>query len=135
MAASEYLANALLEHTFGKGAFAVPTIWVGLSTTTPAADGTNVTEPAGEDAYARVQTVASDWSSAGTPYAEGTLKNAEPIEFAEATGSWGTVTHLVLYDAETDGNMLAFSALTQEKIIGSGDTARFAAEGIAVTLS
>ena len=135
---SDYLKNEVLDHVFGKGAYTPPTIYVALSTTEPADDGTNVTEPDSGDAYVRVETAASDWSAAGGSYDDGVLKNSEPIEFAEATGAWRTIAYFALYDSEDDlgsNNMLGWGAVTTPKTVGSGDTARFAAEGLEVTIS
>lgn len=45
MSFSDYWEDATLNHLFGKAAYTAPTIYVGLSTTQPAEDGTGVTEP------------------------------------------------------------------------------------------
>jgi len=42
----------------------------------------------------------------------GGISNKETVYFPEATGSWGTCTHYLLFDAATGGNLLAFGALT-----------------------
>ncbi|MEE9615275.1 MAG: hypothetical protein V3W31_10075 [Thermodesulfobacteriota bacterium] len=126
---TDYWENEILDHIFNKGAYTAPTVYVALSTTTPLDDGTNVTEPAG-GAYARVSTAAGDWNTA----AGGLIDNANAITFPEATGSWGTITHFLLYDAASAGNAMAWGALTASKAIGSGDTARFAAGDLDVSL-
>ncbi len=70
---------------------------VGLSTTTPNDDGTNITEPPGGAAYARVSLANTNGNF---PVASGGEKsNGVDVEFPEATAGWGTVTHWVLYDA------------------------------------
>ena len=127
MGASEYLANAILGHIVGKTAFAMPTGFLGLSTTDP---DTAVTEPAG-GGYARVQTSGSDWN---TP-ASKALTNAAIIAFAQASGSWGTPAWAVMYDALTGGNELASGAIGTPAAIGSGDTARFPAGDITLTMN
>jgi hypothetical protein len=93
---------------------------VGLSTADPLDDASELAEPSG-NCYARVQTSASDWNAASCS----SLDNANDITFAQATGSWGTITHFALFDASASGNMLAHGALSQSKAIGSSDTARF----------
>ena len=102
---------------------------MGLSTADPADDGSGLAEPSG-NAYARVQTSASDWNTASG----GSLDNANDITFPQATGSWGAITHFALFDAATGGNMLAHGALSQSKTIGTGDTAQFAAGDLDVSL-
>ena len=126
---SEYWENKILDHIFGKGSYTPPTIYVGLSTADPTDDGSGLAEPSG-NAYARVQTSASDWNVASN----GSLDNASDIAFAQATGNWGTITHFALFDATTAGNMLAHGALSQSKAIGESDTARFEAGDLDISL-
>jgi len=126
---ADYWENEILDHIFGKGSYTPPTIYVGLSTADPTDDGSGLAEPTG-DAYARVSTLAANWSVASS----GALDNANDITFPEATGSWGTITHFALFDAATGGNMLAHGALSASKAIGSGDTAKFAAGDLDVSL-
>ena len=121
-------AQALLNSLFGKtsnfGALAtVPTIYVALSTTTPNEAGTNVTEPVG-NAYARVTTAAGDWATA-TNADPSVVTNANAVTFPEASGSWGDLTHFVLYDALTVGNVLGSAALTTPKTPTAGDIPLF----------
>ena len=126
---ADYWENKILDHIFGKGNYTPPTIYVGLSTADPTDDGSGLAEPS-SNAYARVQTSASDWNTASG----GSLDNANDITFPQATGSWGTRTHFALFDAATGGNMLAHGALSQSKTIGSGDTVQFAAGDLDVSL-
>jgi hypothetical protein len=125
-----YLENKVLDHVFGKAAYTAPTIYVALSTADPTDDGSGMAEPSG-NGYARVQTAAADWDAASG----GALDNANAIEFPQASGgSWGTITHFALFDASSGGNMLAHAALSAPKTIGDGDTARFSAGALDVTL-
>jgi len=126
---SDHWEDEILDHLFGKGNYTPPTIYVGLSTADPGDDGTGLSEPAG-NGYARVATAGTDWNAASG----GALDNANAIEFAEATGNWGTVTHFALFDASSGGNLLAHGSLTQSKIIANGDTAQFAAGALDVSL-
>jgi hypothetical protein len=127
---SNYLELELLDHLFGKGAYTPPTIHLALSTADPEEDESGVAEPSG-NGYARVETSASDWAAASA----GAISNAAALSFPEASGSWGTITYLVLYDASTAGNMLAAGALTESKAIGNGEVLQFAIGGIDVTLT
>jgi hypothetical protein len=104
---SDYLENELLDHVFGNGSYTPPTIYVALSTTNPLDDGSGLAEPSG-NGYARVQTTATDWSTASS----GSIDNAAAIEFSEATGSWGAITHFALMDTASGGNMLVHGALS-----------------------
>ena len=126
---SDYWENKILDHIFGKGSYTPPTIYVGLSTADPTDDGSGLAEPSG-NGYARTQTSASDWNAASN----GSLDNVSDITFAQATGSWGTITHFTLFNAATAGNMLAHGVLSQSKTIGNSDTARFQAGDLDISL-
>ena len=126
---ADYLENKILDHIFGKGIYTPPTIYVALSTADPGDDGSGLSEPSG-NGYARKSTIASDWNTA----TGGTLDNANVITFAEASGNWGTISHFALMDAATGGNLLVHGALNVSKSIGSGDTARFEAGDLNISL-
>ena len=118
MPATTYLANKLLDHQLGKTAFTMPTVYVALSSTTPALGGTNVTEPSA-GAYARVATSGATWNAA----ASGTTANAAAITFPTATADWlaaANLTYGVLYDAVTAGNCLGYGVLTVAKNVLNG---------------
>jgi len=126
---SNYWEDKILDHVFGKDNYTPPTIYVALSTTDPLDGASGVAEPAG-NAYARVETSASDWNVASG----GSLDNASDIIFPKATGSWGTITHFALFDAATGGNMLAHGALSQPKAVDSSYTAIFDAGDLNISL-
>lgn len=126
---SDYWENEILDHLFGKGTYSPPTIHVALSSANPGESGSGLSEPGG-NGYARVATSAGDWSAADG----GLLDNADAIEFGTAAGDWGTMTHFALFDAATGGNMLAYGTLNQSKTVNGGDTVRFAAGDLEVTL-
>ena len=87
---------------------ALPTAdYLGLSTTEPTADGTNVTEPQTDAGYARVQL-----TNLGEPV-DGKVKNTDTVRFNKSTESWGTVTHYVVYDTQEagSGNLLMYGEL------------------------
>jgi hypothetical protein len=126
---ADYWENEILDHLFGKGSYTPPTIYVGLSTADPTDDTSGLAEPSG-GSYARVATAGADWNVASG----GAIDNTNDITFPEATGNWGTITHFVLFDAASAGNMLAHGSVSASKTIGSGDTAKFAAGDLDITL-
>lgn len=126
---SDYLEDALADHAFGKASYTQPSIWIALSTTAPADDGSNVTEPSGNN-YSRKSTAAGDWNTASS----GTTDNAAEIDFADPSGSWGTVTHFAAYDASTSGNMLFYGTLDEAKAITASNDVSIAAGDISLTL-
>jgi hypothetical protein len=105
-----------------------PTEWyVGLFTDDPGETGSG-TEIAGNN-YAR--TAATFTVSGSNP----TLAtNSGAIEFPTASGSWGTISHIGVFDAATSGNMLVHASLEASKTIGSGDVFRIPAGDLDVTL-
>ena len=128
--------KALLDHYFGKSTLTAPTVYVGLSSTTPTSTGTNVTEPSA-GAYARVTTAASDWN-ASTEADPCVLDNLNAVTFTTATATWlagADLTHAVLFDAATVGNVIAWGALTVAKPVTDGDTAEYAAGSLDVTMA
>lgn len=103
---------ALLNHYFGGPDLARPSnLYVGLSTTTPTATGSNFTQPSG-NGYARAQIVntGASWNTATT--ADPSVKsNAQTIEFSTATGNWGTITHWGLFTASSGGTPIVTGAI------------------------
>lgn len=129
---TDHLENKLLDHVFGGGDYARPaTLYIGLSTTTIADDGTNITEPSG-NGYARVAVTnnATNWPAASA----GAKSNGTPITFPAATGSWGTITDFFISDADTGGNILAFGALAAAQAVASGETINFAVGALDISL-
>ena len=129
MSFADYWENELLDHALNDGAYTAPTIYVGLSTADPGDNAAALAEPSG-NGYARVETSASDWAAASG----GSKANAAAITFPEASGSWGTVTYVCLFDAATSGNLLASGALTEGLAITNGQTPRFSIGALTVTL-
>lgn len=123
-------ANNVLDNRFGAVTSTPPaTYYVGLSTTTPTNTGGSVTEPS-SGSYARVAVTnnTTNW-----PSASGRSKsNGTAITFPSATGSWGTITHFVIYDASTAGTFRAWGALTTPRAVVSGDTPAFAVGALTI---
>lgn len=87
-------------------------IYIGLSTTAPVKDGTNITEPVG-NGYARVVLgkYGESLSLKMADPAAGAVTNEDTIFFPKATGAWGVITHVVIFDALTGGNPVVGGAL------------------------
>jgi hypothetical protein len=129
MAFSDYLEDKLLKHTFANTAFTTPgTVYLGLFTAAPSDTGGG-TEVSG-GSYARISCA---FSVSGTDPT--TATNSSAAEFATATGTWGSVGWVGVYDASSSGNLLAWAALTASKTVSSGDVFRFDAGDLDITLS
>ena len=125
MSFSNYLETKVLAHTFSNTAYTSPsTVYVGLFTSSPSEDGSG-TEVSG-GSYAR--------QSGAFTTSNNTATTSAAIEFPTATASWGTITHICIYDASSAGNLLAYAALTASKAIASGDVFRIPAGDIDITL-
>lgn len=125
MSFSNYLETEILDHVFAGNAYTSPSaVYVGLFTSNPDEDGSG-TEVSG-GSYARQE--ASFVVSGNTATTDAV------IEFPTATGTWGTVTHIGIFDALTTGNLLAYAALTTSKSISSGDVFRIPIGDIDITL-
>lgn len=112
-ALSDYAENKLLDHLLGKTSFTMPaSVRVALFTAAPS-DAGGGTEVSG-GSYAR-QAIVVNTSSGGA-----TNPNAD-VTFPTATASWGTITHVGIFDAASGGNLLMWGALTTPKTIASGD--------------
>jgi len=131
---TNYFANGFLDRMFRNQAFTIAANYAALSTTTPTDAGGNITEPSGNN-YARpVINVTGGASPAWGAVGASTVTNANAIAFATPSGSWGAITHIVLYDAITTGNALGFASTTTQTP-GSGDTVSISASGLVITMA
>ena len=63
-----------------------------------------------------------------------TASNNAAIEWDTATASFGTVTHVGVFDAASGGNLIAYAALTTSKTIDTGDVFRLPSGDLDITL-
>lgn len=114
---SEAYADDVLDLLYGSGSPA--TLYFGLFTSAPAADGTGGTEISG-GSYARA---AVTNNATNFPAAAGAEKsNGTAITWATATALWGTATHIVVFDAASGGNRYDWGELDTPRTINNGDT-------------
>lgn len=126
MAFTNYLENKVMGHVWSGTTYTSPSanLYVGLFTSAPG-EGGGGTEVSG-NGYARKLVSMTTADNAST--------NSGAVEFDTATGSWGTITHVAIFDASTSGNMLAYAALTASKTIGTGDVFRIPSGDLDITL-
>jgi len=125
MSFSNYLETKVLDHVFGATAYTAPaTLYVGLYTATPN-DAGGGTEVSGTG-YAR--------QSAAFTTSGDTTSNTAAIEFPTAGSSWGTVTHVGVFDASTSGNLLVYGTLATSKLVESGDVFRIPTGDLDISL-
>ena len=127
MSFTNFLETEILDHVFAGAAYTAPgTKYLALFTAISDGEAGSVTELSG-DAYAR-QTVA--FTTSGN-----TTSNNAAVEFPTATGSWGTVTHVGVYDAASSGNLMAYATLSASKLIETGDVFRVPSGDLDITLN
>jgi hypothetical protein len=124
---SNYLENALINATLRATDFTAPVaVYVSLHTADPTDAGTG-TEVSG-GSYARQS------ATFGAP-SNGVSTTTADISFPQASGSWGTIGWIGIWDASTSGNMLYHTALDVSKAIDTGDIFKIAAGSLTVTLA
>jgi hypothetical protein len=127
MSFSNTFETHVLNYVFTATSVTRPTAWyVALFTSNPAEDGSGTEVSTSGTAYAR-QTVAFTVSG-------NLATNSGAIEFPTATASFGTVTHIGVFDASTSGNLIAYSALSASKAIATGDVFRVPTGDLDITL-
>jgi hypothetical protein len=129
MSASNYLEDKLLDHALKGTAYTQPdNIYLALFTTDPTDAGTG-TEVSGTN-YARV-----DISSSFAASSSGTKTTNADITFAAAgSGGFGTVTHLGIYDASTEGNLIFHGSLSASKEVSEGDIFQITSGNLSISL-
>lgn len=131
MAISTFLANEILDQVYGAQAYTAPgTVYLALSTANPTADGSGLAEPSGNN-YSRLA-VTNNLTNFPAASA-GAKSNGVAFTFPTPSGSWGTITHVAIFDAASGGNMLDFGALAAAKTIGNGDVVQFAIGELDIT--
>lgn len=124
---SNYLENALINAVLRNTSYTSPTTtYVSLHTADPTDDGSG-TEVSG-GSYARTA------GTYGSP-SNGVTTNSAAIEFPQCTSTWGTVSHIGIWDASTSGNLLFHTALDSSKTIETGDIFKIASGSLSVTLA
>ena len=137
-AATNYLERRLLHFLFKNNSlsFATPgdSIYVGLATAVSAAETGSVTEATFTN-YARQQVTAANWTLVGSDSTDQqTATNAANIEFPASGGTNNTITHIIIADAASSGNILFVGALDVQKVIETGDIFRINAGNLTIEL-
>jgi len=127
---SNYLENKILDHTLRNSAYTSPgeDIYIALFTDDTAQDDANSgTEVSGGD-YARVQVTA--WNAPSS----GSTANTSDITFPTASADWGNIRYVGIMDASTEGNLLFWGQLDEDKDVTNGDTFSVSAEDLDIWL-
>ena len=127
---SDTYENLVLNHVHkGTAMTQPPGLFLALSIADPGETGAGLSEPAG-GAYARVDTSTGVWTAASG----GQVKNNTQINFAQATGNWGLISHVALMTAVTGGTMIWYGPLAVAKTVTNSDQFSFLVNNLVVSL-
>jgi hypothetical protein len=119
MSATYYTDNLILNWMRGNAPATPAAIYLAALTAAPNLKTPTVTEvSAAGTAYARQALPL------GVP-ANGVSVNSAAVNFPIATASWGTVTHMAIFDAATAGNCLCVFPLSTSQAVGIGNQLAF----------
>jgi len=128
--ATDYTENLILAWLLTLGTATRPTSWYLALFTTATSDSTPGTEVGTGLGYIRRPIQFSVTQAAGATRA----RNINTITFPTATGNWGTITHIGVFDNSTDGNMLFHNILTSSKTIYTGDILSIEVQELSISL-
>jgi len=115
-AKSAYLAEQVIRHVLGGPDFTRPaTVYLGLYLADPRTGGAEVS--GGGYARVAIANTSASWS-----YASGVVSNLNALAFPVASAGWGVVTHLVILDAATGGNVLYVTTIPVPVDVLTGST-------------
>lgn len=125
-AISNYLENKLVDATLRGVSFTSPAkVYLALFTSDPTEAGSG-TEVSGAG-YTRKEITF------GAPV-DGSTVSSGDVFFPVATASWGTVSHLAIFDAVSGGNMLYYGSIATPKTINTDDQLKVSSGDITITL-
>jgi hypothetical protein len=128
---SDYAENKILDLLHNGTAFTPPvTLYFALFTAAPTDAGGGVEVSGGSYARKAMTANTTNFPSASG----GAISNGTAITFVTATGAWGTVVAIGVFDAASAGNLLMWADLAASKVVGSGDTFQVNAGDWDVTL-
>lgn len=86
--------------------------YIGLSSSAPNDDGSGIIEPAPTTGYARIE-ISNDELTFGEADENNVISNHRPLYFPESKEPWGQITHYVIFDELTGGNLLMYGELNE----------------------
>lgn len=130
---TNYAESALVKHIITEAAYSpASTLYLALCTADPtdAATGASMNEVANSGSYARTAITFGAASSRR-------VTSSADVDFPQATGSWGTITHWAIVDSGTHGagNVLAAGAFGASKSVISGNTPSVASGEVYVEIT
>lgn len=133
---SQYLEKALLEHITKRTALTAPAPWLALCTVIPTSTstGSTITE-ASYTGYKRIKISESTGWNAATAATPSVIKTKAATVFPACTAGTSKVVAVALCDAETAGNMLWWTAVTEFEVSTTATPPEAALEAIELQLT
>ncbi|NJK30926.1 MAG: hypothetical protein HC927_00180 [Deltaproteobacteria bacterium] len=97
----------------------------------PTETGTGFTEPAGAG-YARQDITQASFTTSTGGSAIQLVTPASDVVFGPASGNWGTIRYVGLFD--TTGALLAWDQIAADQVVNTGGTVRIAGANLSITL-
>jgi hypothetical protein len=130
-AMSQYLEQALLNHLLRGTAMHAPAkLYVALYTSTP--DNRQQEVIGGQYSRVELNCAPGVWNN---PSETGLTTNSAPIVFPVASAPWGQISHVAIYDAAVEGNVLFAAALESPVQVEAGHGFSFPAGALSVRLA
>ena len=132
MSLSDYLESKILQMVFHRVDYTPPSsYWLSLSTKNIGDDAIDNREPDGKN-YSRIE-IANEISETGFIQIGDYFYNSGQMDFPEVTGaSWGLIKCFGLWDGQTNGNLIAYGSLQNNKTAEVGDICRIYQTGIKI---
>jgi len=126
MSSTNYAKNLNQDFNFGGVSYTPPnSYFLGLSSTS----GSSPTEPVGSG-YARI--AIPNTKSYFSYSSSGCLVISASLAFPQSSGSWGTMTDLVLFDSLTTGSARFYTAFPSPITVQTNTTLTFSASQITI---
>ena len=127
---SNHVEDEIIDLFLRSGSYTGSAPYVALFTADPTDDTT--TALANEADYTNYARQAGTFTASSN----GVTQNTAQIDFpANGGGVAQTITHVGVFDAATNGNLLFHAALTTSKTLQSGDVLSFAAGALQITVA
>ena len=107
---TKYFNKLINEKTFNITPYELNEMYLGLGSSLPTLEGTNYTEPSSSLGYTRIQ-MSIDNVTFTYNDTEDCVENKNKILIPSGTGLWENITYWMLFDKETNGNLLAYGEL------------------------
>lgn len=128
-----YQRNAIVNWLYRGGSAPYNgTVYLALFTVAPTIGGGGTEVSGGSYTRQSITNASGNWVA---PDANSMIVTVNDVTFTTATGSWGTIVGLGLFDASSGGNLLYYADLSASKTVGIGDQFKIVAPNLSFKLN